>query len=129
MKKRNRFLCFLLAFSMIFSSIGLFAYAVENQKNYYYLDSVNGDDSNSGTDYSDINSFKLSADSPLIGAGLSTGVETDFYGNPVESNNIGCYGGTGTDTEYKGENIFEKFIRTVINIFQTIKHEIEVIFD
>ncbi len=83
----------------------------------------------SGTDYSDVNSFMLSADSPLIGAGSATGVETDFYGNPVQSNNIGCYGGTGTDAEYKGENIIEKLIRMIVNIFWTIKHEIYVIFD
>ncbi len=83
----------------------------------------------SGTDYSDVNSFKLSEDSPLIGAGSAVGVEKDFYGNPVQSNNIGCYGGTGTDAEYKGENIIEKLIRMIVNIFWTIKHEIYVIFD
>lgn len=83
----------------------------------------------SGTDYSDPNSFRLSADSPLIGAGSAVGIEKDFYGNPIESNNIGCYGGTGTDAEYEGEGFFAKIIRTVINIFQTIMHEIYVIFD
>ncbi len=82
-----------------------------------------------GTDYSDVNSFKLSADSPLIGAGSEVGVEKDFYGNPVQSNNIGCYGGTGVDTEYKGENIIEKIIRTILDIIETVKHEIYVIFD
>lgn len=83
----------------------------------------------SGTDYSDPNSFRLSADSPLIGAGSDVGATKDFYGNPIESNNIGCYGGTGTDAEYEGEGFFAKIIRTVINIFQTIMHEIYVIFD
>lgn len=83
----------------------------------------------SGTDYSDINSFMLSADSPLIGAGAATDIETDFYGNPVQSNNIGCYGGTGTNAEYEGEGFFAKLIRTIINIYWTVKHEIYVIFD
>ena len=83
----------------------------------------------SGTDYSDPESFKLSADSPLIGAGAAVDVDTDFYGNPVESNNIGCYGGKGTDAEYKGESIIEKIIRTIRNIITTLKHEIYVIFD
>ena len=84
----------------------------------------------SGTDYSDVNSFKLSKDSPLIGAGSEiSGVENDFYGNPIEINNIGCFGGTGTDAEYKGENIIQKIIRLIRNFFETIAHEIYVIFD
>ena len=84
----------------------------------------------SGTDYSDVNSFRLSKDSPLIGAGSAVnGVEKDFYGNEITSNNIGCYGGTGTDAEYKGENFIEKLFRTIRNIFETLWHEIYVIFD
>ncbi len=84
----------------------------------------------SGTDYSDVNSFRLSKDSPLIGAGSAIeGVEKDFYGNPIQSNNIGCYGGTGTDAEYKGENFIEKLFRTIRNFFETLWHEIYVIFD
>lgn len=83
-----------------------------------------------GTDYSDVNSFMLSAASPLIGAGSAVeGAEKDFFGNPIQSNNIGCYGGTGTDAEYKGENIIEKILRTIRNFFETIFHEIYVIFD
>ena len=84
----------------------------------------------SGTDYSDVNSFKLSKDSPLISAGTAVnGIEKDFFGEIIQSSNIGCYGGTGTDTEYEPENIIEKIIRTIRNIFETLKHEIEVIFD
>ena len=83
-----------------------------------------------GTDYSDVNSFMLSADSPLIGAGAAVeGAETDFFGNPIQSNNIGCYGGTGTDDEYNGENIIEKILRLIRNFFETVYHEIYVIFD
>ncbi len=85
----------------------------------------------SGTNYSDVNSFKLSKDSPLIGAGvkIDDGIATDFYGDEIASANIGCYGGEGTDAEYEGENIFEKIIRTILDIFETLKHEIYVIFD
>ena len=84
----------------------------------------------SGTDYSDVNSFRLSKDSPLVGAGSAVnGVEKDFYGNEIVSNNIGCYSGTGTDAEYESEGIIEKIIRTIRNIFETIWHEIYVIFD
>lgn len=49
MGKTGRFLCLLLSFAMVFSSIGFFAYA-EDTKTYYYLDSVGGDDSNTGRD-------------------------------------------------------------------------------
>jgi hypothetical protein len=73
----------------------------------------------------------LSKDSPLIGAGVAVndGVSTDFFVNEIASANIGCYGGTGTDTEYKGETFIEKFIRTIRDILSTLKHEIAVIFD
>ena len=50
MKKTNKILCFLLTLSVVFSSMGFFAFAFEGEKIYYYIDSVNGDDSNSGTD-------------------------------------------------------------------------------
>ena len=84
----------------------------------------------SGTDYSDINSFTLSKDSPLIGAGSKIdGIEKDFFGNEIESANIGCYAGTGTDTDYQPETTFEKFKRTIKDIWETIAHEIAVIFD
>ncbi len=83
-----------------------------------------------GNDYSDPASFMLSADSPLIGAGAKIdGVEKDFFGNPIESNNIGCYAGTGTDAQYEGENIVEKIVRLIRNFFETLVHEIKVIFD
>ena len=84
-----------------------------------------------GEDYSDYMSFMISKDSPLIGAGIEIDddVLSDFFGNEISSNNIGCYAGNGVDVEYKGENIFEKFIRMVLDIFETLKHEITVIFD
>lgn len=84
-----------------------------------------------GSDYSDVNSFALSADSPLIGAGtkVDDGITADFFGNEIASTNIGCYGGTGIDTEYERENIIEKIIRTIRDIIETIMHEISVIFD
>ncbi len=84
----------------------------------------------SGTDYTDVNSFKLSADSPLIGAGAAVeGAEKDFFGNTIESNNIGCFGGKGTDTEYVPESFVDRIVRLIRNFFETIIHEIKVIFD
>ncbi len=85
----------------------------------------------SGADYSDPLSFTLSADSPLIGAGVKVddGIATDFFGNEITSANIGCYGGAGTDAEYKGEGIIKKIIRTILDVIETIIHEIAVIFD
>ncbi len=94
------------------------------------IGAINTNPGFSGTDYSDINSFMLSADSPLINAGAKIdGIEKDFYGNTIESNNIGCYGGTGTDAEYAGEDFFEKIIRAIKDLWETLLHEIKVIFD
>lgn len=50
MKKAYRILCFILALSVIMGCIGFFSFAAESGKNYYYIDSVGGDDSNSGTE-------------------------------------------------------------------------------
>lgn len=84
-----------------------------------------------GTDTEDILSYVLSKDSPLIGAGIEIegAPDTDFYGNKITSNNIGCYGGNGSNAPYKGESRIEKLFRMIKNIFQTLIHEIIVIFD
>ncbi len=84
-----------------------------------------------GDDTSDIMSYVLSADSPLIGAGVAIedDITTDFFGNEITSNNIGCYAGTGVDAEYEEESIIQRFIRLIKNFFQTLIHEIMVIFD
>ncbi|MBR6619759.1 MAG: hypothetical protein IKK85_05395 [Clostridia bacterium] len=85
-----------------------------------------------GEDYEEFMSFVLSSDSPLIGAGVAVegdDSQTDFYGNKITSRNIGCYGGEGVDAEYKAETFLEKIIRTIRNIFETVKHEIEVIIE
>ncbi|MBQ3602614.1 MAG: hypothetical protein IJA02_02095 [Clostridia bacterium] len=85
-----------------------------------------------GEDYEEFMSFVLSSDSPLIGAGAAVegdDSQTDFYGNKITSRNIGCYGGEGVDAEYKAETFLEKIIRTIRNIFETVKHEIEVIIE
>ncbi len=84
-----------------------------------------------GEDYSDYQSFRLSKDSPLIGAGIEidNGLTVDFFEEEIKSANIGCYAGEGVDVEYKGENIFERIIRAIIDFFETLIHEIVVIFD
>lgn len=50
-----------------------------------------------GTDETNPESFKLAENSRLIGKGIDMedGVKTDFFGNEIESINIGCYGGSG----------------------------------
>lgn len=84
-----------------------------------------------GMDTDDIYSYILSADSPLIGAGIEIddGLTSDFFGNEITSNNIGCYGGNGADVEYVGESQLKKLIRTIRNLFQTLIHEIINLFD
>lgn len=83
-----------------------------------------------GTDYSDPASFMLAAGSPLIGAGVTIpGTDVDFYGNTIDSVNIGCYGGTGAESEYQPEGFFERIVRLIRNFFETLIHEIVVIFD
>lgn len=84
-----------------------------------------------GDDTADIMSYVLSKDSPLIGAGIEIegAPATDFFGNEITSNNIGCYGGNGVDAPYQAETKFEKLFRMIKNIFETIIHEILVIFD
>ncbi len=84
-----------------------------------------------GEDYSDYSSFRLSKDSPLIGAGIEIDGEltTDFFEEEIKSANIGCYAGEGVDTEYVGETLLKKLVRTIIDFFETLIHEIVVIFD
>lgn len=84
-----------------------------------------------GKDYSDYMSFMISKNSPLIGAGIEieSDLTTDFFGNEIASNNIGCYAGDGIDVEYNGETFLQRIIRTILDVFETLKHEIIVIFD
>lgn len=81
----------------------------------------------SGSDETSPASFMLSKDSPLIGAGVPLPFDecaVDFFGNAIESRNIGCYAGTGTDTPYRAEGFFTKpvrffrtFFHVIINLF------------
>ena len=84
-----------------------------------------------GNNTEDTGSYVLSKDSPLIGAGsnVDDSLTTDFFGNEITSNNIGCYGSDGADVEYTAETPTESLIRMIKNIIQTIIHEIMVIFD
>ena len=84
-----------------------------------------------GADTDEILSFVLSKDSPLICAGIKIddGLTTDFFGNPITSNNIGCYGGNGVDAEYTAETTVERIIRFIRNLFETLVHEIMNLFD
>lgn len=54
-----------------------------------------------GSDFNDIDSFRLSSSSALLGKGIALGTdmgEHDFFGNPLtDTHNIGCYEGEGVD--------------------------------
>ncbi len=86
-----------------------------------------------GTDYNDKNSLMLASDSPLIGAGskIENDLVLDMFGNEITSDNIGCYGGIGEESEAEYENeLPEDMIKRIIKyIIETIKHEIYIIFD
>lgn len=84
-----------------------------------------------GSDTEDILSYVLSKDSPLIGAGIEIegAPATDFFGNEITSNNIGCYGGNGVDVPYESETSLDRIIRFIRNLFETLIHEIMNIFD
>ncbi len=77
-------------------------------------------------DLSSMESFMLSAGSPLIGTGIEVegnDLKTDIFGNEITGNNIGCYGADGEDTEYEGENFIEKIIRLIRNLINRIARE------
>lgn len=84
-----------------------------------------------GDDTKNTESYLLSSKSPLIGAGveIDDDVDTDFFGNVITSNNIGCYGGEGVEAEYTPETPMDALFRMIKNIFQTLIHEIANIFD
>ena len=85
----------------------------------YYIDSISGNDSASGT--SERGAWKTTAN--IASLNLNAG-DKDLFGNPITSNNIGCYGGDGTDAQYPKESLCEKAQITIKNIFETILIEI-----
>lgn len=74
---------------------------------YIAKNSVIGLPGFAGTDYDNKESFRLSADSKLIGRGIQAEEnmgEHDFYGNALtDTHNIGCYEGSG-ETEKAGSS-------------------------
>ena len=76
-----------------------------------------------GTDETDMNSFKLSEKSKLIGKGIQVEDdmgEHDFYGNPLGSvHNIGCYEGVGEKAAEKAGffNVIGKFFGSLLACF------------
>ncbi len=98
--------------------------------NCFYQTSVNKESEDSiyanpmfaGDDFTDINSFVLSSDSPCIGAGVKVEDdmgEQDFFGNKITSetvHNIGCYEGNGVEN---GEQyiVFQRLIDAVVSVF------------
>ena len=95
------------------------------------LGSLNANPGFAGDNTDDIKSYELSKDSPLVGGGvkIDDGLTTDFFGNEITSNNIGCYGGDGVGAEYPEETPNDFIIRIIKNIIQTLIHEIMNLFD
>ncbi len=95
------------------------------------LGSLNVNPGFAGDNTSDITNYALSKDSPLVGGGVAIddGLTTDFFGNEITSNNIGCYGGDGVAVEYPEETSNEFLFRLLKNIIQTLIHEIMNLFD
>ena len=73
-----------------------------------------------------IKAYQLAEGSPLIGAGFKVddGCLTDFYGNKITSNNIGCYSAEGENSELETENFFEKIARVIRQVFNIAVVEI-----
>ena len=76
-----------------------------------------------------LDAYKLAVNSPLLGKGvrIEDGLTTDFFGNMIESINIGCYMGSGEEPETDTENPIEKLFRMIKNIFDRLMHEFMVI--
>ena len=92
--------------------------------NTYYIDSISGSDSATGT--SESIAWKTTAN--IASLKLNAG-DKDFFGNPITGNNIGCYGGDGTDAEYQKESLSDKLHRNATDVCNTvviiIKNEIK----
>ncbi len=77
-----------------------------------------------GSDYADVNSFKLHKSSPCIGVGVQAEEDMgryDFYGNSLtDTHNIGCYDGVGVE----GEDITPTIFEEIILFFKGIKHRV-----
>lgn len=97
MKKLIKILSLIIAITVIFSCVSVSAFALENSKNYYYFDAINDD-----------------------GVKIDDGITTDFFGNEIVINNIGCYGGTGTDAEYIPESDESVMLRAIMSLIQGI---------
>lgn len=81
-----------------------------------------------GDDFSNPESFALCADSRLIGAGreIEGGGAVDFFGNSITSNNIGCYGSSGSREASAGSESLPRYlIRIVRQIIKTLSNLIE----
>ena len=76
-----------------------------------------------------IEAYQLAINSPLIGKGMKIedGLTHDFFGNEIESCNIGCYMGKGEEPEVGTENIFEKLVRLLRNLMARLEHEFNII--
>ena len=75
------------------------------------------------SDFSNPDSFRLVAGSPLLRKGVDTGCELteDFFGNPITGNSIGCYAADGVPGSYPTAQRFTFVFRYLRVILQTLK--------
>ncbi len=78
-----------------------------------------------GNDITDPLSFRLSAQSPLLGAGAdlkASGAETDFFSEPIRSKNIGCYGGVGVQSEFRRDAPLQRLRQAIRSFLLFLPH-------
>ncbi len=87
--------------------------------------SINAKPGFAGSDYSDMNSFKLVSGSPCIGSGAlveGSGSTEDLFGQALSGTaNIGCYGGEGVEGEYKTDTLRDRITGIFESLFDWIK--------
>ena len=76
-----------------------------------------------GADLTDPASFRLSANSPLLRAGIpvDTGEDPDFFGEEILFDNIGCYGGFGVPTDFHRDPLPVRILQTLRGVWQFLR--------
>ena len=80
-----------------------------------------------GTDMTDPASFRLSAYSPLLGAGCDVDTDEtapDFFGEDVICSNIGCYGGFGVPTAFRRDPLPTRVFSQFLAFWKFVRHAV-----
>lgn len=129
----KKLLSFLLVFAVLFVSNAFIAYA-DNGATCYYIDSIDGDDANSGT--SADNAVKSIAGLKDLNIGPGTHFFFRSGGEYECAVTLTCSGtkenpvvitsyGEGEDVPYEGEGFFTKIFRICRSIFMRIIYEMK----